>query len=58
MERATATCPLDAAYRASRCASCCEANALPPCVSSWLNARTSAAHVVALRTGMPERRAA
>ncbi len=58
MERPNATCPLDAAVRASRCGACCEANALPPCVTSWLRERTSRAPVILLRTEMTERRAA
>ncbi|NUQ56363.1 MAG: hypothetical protein HUU14_10800 [Dehalococcoidia bacterium] len=58
MERANGTCPLDAALRASRCAACCEANELPPCVTSWLKARTSAAPVVMMRAEAPKRRAA
>ncbi|MBE7518577.1 MAG: hypothetical protein HS107_04965 [Thermoflexaceae bacterium] len=58
MERPTGTCPLDAALRASRCAGCCQANELPPCVTSWLKARTSAAPVAVVRGALPEQRAA
>ncbi len=29
-------CPFDAAARASRCQTCCNANTLPPCAAAYL----------------------
>ncbi len=41
MELDQNSCPFEENLRASRCESCCEQHAVPPCARGWLKAQYS-----------------
>ena len=51
MSRNEEACPFEAPARASRCETCCAANAVTPCVAAYLSGRAAApaSNVISIR---------
>jgi hypothetical protein len=58
MEPGQNICPFDEDSRASRCESCCDENAVPPCAKGWFKSRYATAAPQPIGLAVWEKKAA